>query len=221
MRFRRRHALKHIEITVADGQYFHFLRICHDIHYTKSTVFFLCKILCPVRLSRGIFWGHMDAATSRTIRIGSSTIGLIGLDIALNQAAGNKMPEAEAVDFLFAAVSRDNYIPATAAAEYREALRQAYREHLQPGGTQSGPPVIRIFGTGCVSCNNLQKLVIEVLDAMGIAADIEQIRVDPDEIGRQGIIMTPALMMNGQVKSGGLMPTQAQIEEWLRDLSPA
>ncbi|MHB8791454.1 MAG: thioredoxin family protein [Desulfobulbaceae bacterium] len=162
----------------------------------------------------------MDAATSRTIRIGSSTIGLIGLDIALNQAAAAGMPEEEAVEFLFAAVSRDNYIPAGAADKYRVALRQAYREHLRPGEERSGPPVIRIFGTGCVSCNNLQKLVIEALDGMGIAADIEQIH-DPDEIGRQGIIMTPALMINGRVKSGGRMPTRAQIEQWLRELAPA
>lgn len=162
----------------------------------------------------------MDAATSRTIRIGSSSIGLLGLDLALNQAAAKGMTEMEAVEFLYGAISRDNYIPAGATAKYREALRQAYREHLQPGAAQTGPPVIRIFGTGCVSCNSLQKLVIEVLDAMGLAADIEQIH-DPDEIGRQGIIMTPALMINGQVKSGGLLPTRAQIEEWFRELSPA
>lgn len=162
----------------------------------------------------------MDAATSRTIRIGSSTIGLIGLDLALNRAAAGGMPEEEAVDFLLAAVSRDNYIPTGAVAKYRDALRQAYREHLQPGSAPTGPPVIRIFGTGCVSCNNLQKLVIEVLDAMGMAADIEQIH-DPDEIGRQGIVLTPALMVNGQVKSGGLLPTRAQIEQWLRETAPA
>jgi small redox-active disulfide protein 2 len=162
----------------------------------------------------------MDAATSRTIRIGRSTIGLIGLDLALNRAAAGGMPEEEAVDFLLAAVSRANYIPAGAVAKYREALRQAYREHLQPGVAPAGPPVIRIFGTGCVSCNSLQKLVIEVLAAMGMAADIEQIH-DPDEIGRQGIVLTPALMVNGQVKSGGLLPTRAQIEQWLRETAPA
>jgi small redox-active disulfide protein 2 len=162
----------------------------------------------------------MDAATSRTIRIGSSSIGLLGLDLALNQAAAKRLTEDEAVTFLFAAISRDNYIPAGAAARYREALRQAYREHLRPGTERSGPPVIRIFGTGCVSCNNLQKLVIEALNAMGMAADIEQIH-DPDEIGRHGILMTPALMINGRVKSGGRMPTPAQIEEWLREIASA
>ena len=162
----------------------------------------------------------MDAATTRTIRIGSATIGLIGLDLALNQAAAWGLAEEEAVAFLFTAISQDNYIPAGATEKYRQALRKAYRQHLRPDSGQTGPPVIRIFGTGCVSCNSLQTLVIEVLNAMGMAADIEQIH-DPDEIGRQGIIMTPALMINGQVKSGGRLPTQAQIEQWLRDLTPA
>lgn len=162
----------------------------------------------------------MDAATTRTIRIGNATIGLIGLDVALNQATARGMSEAEAEGFLFAAVSRENYIPTGAEGKYRAALLRTYREHLRPGGEQTGPPVIRIFGTGCVSCNNLQKLVIEALNTMGMAADIEQIH-DPDEIGRQGILMTPALMINGRVKSGGRMPTPAQIEEWLREVTPA
>lgn len=161
----------------------------------------------------------MDAATTRTIRIGSSTIGLIGLDIALNQAAARGMSEPEAVAFLFAAVSRENYIPPGAEDSYRAALARTYREHLHPGNAQPGVPVIRIFGTGCVSCNNLQKLVIEALNSMGLAADIEQIH-DPDEIGRQGILMTPALMINGRVMSGGRMPTPAQIEQWLREAAP-
>jgi hypothetical protein len=50
---------------------------------------------------------------------------------------------------------------------------------------------------------------------MGLAADIEQIH-DPDEIGRAGIVRTPALMINNRLKSSGLLPTRAQIEYWIR-----
>jgi hypothetical protein len=60
-------------------------------------------------------------------------------------------------------------------------------------------------------------MVIEVLNSMNLAADIEKIH-DPDEIGRYGVVLTPALMINGEVKSGGLMPTKAQIEQWIREL---
>lgn len=158
----------------------------------------------------------MDAATSRTIRIGTANIGLIGLDKALNHAASAKMTENEAVDYLYTAVSRENYIPPGAENRYRAALRAEFRNHMNIDIRQPAGLVIRIFGTGCISCNNLQAQVIEVLSAMNLAADIEQIH-DPDEIGRQGIIMTPALMINGKVKSGGRPPTPSRIEQWIRE----
>lgn len=161
-----------------------------------------------------------ESPASRTIRIGRATIGLIGLDLALYQAAAKNMPEDDAVEFLYAAVCRSNYIPAAAAEKYRQALRQSYHRYI--GNDEQDPDhlVIRIFGTGCVSCNNLQQTVIEVLNRMELAADIEQIH-DPDEIGRHGIIMTPALMINGRIVSGGALPTPAQIEQWIRELRPA
>jgi len=160
----------------------------------------------------------MDAATSRTIRIGSANIGLIGLDIALNKAVNEQLPEGEAVDFLFDSVSSKNYIPPGTEDKYRAALRQEYRRHLNIDDNVTDAIIIRIFGTGCISCNNLQVQVIEVLNSMNLAADIEQIH-DPDEIGRHGIIMTPALMINGKVKSGGRLPTQVQIEQWIKEVA--
>jgi predicted thioredoxin/glutaredoxin len=76
--------------------------------------------------------------------------------------------------------------------------------------------VIRIFGTGCVSCNRLYTMLIELLDRLEIAADVEQI-YDPDEIGRHGVTKTPALMINGAIKCAGLLPSPAQAELWLRE----
>lgn len=160
----------------------------------------------------------METATSRTIRIGKASIGLIGLDIAINYAASHNMDEAEAVEYLYRAVSRKNYIPPAAEKNYRNALRKEYRKHTHNEDIDPAALVIRIFGTGCISCNNLQNQVIEVLNSMNMAADIEQIH-DPDEIGRQGIIMTPALMINGRVKSGGSIPSPAQIEQWIREVA--
>ena len=158
----------------------------------------------------------MEAATARTIRIGTASIGLIGLDIALNYAAAKNMTEDEAVAYIFNAVSKKNYIPAAAEDKYREALRTAFKRHMNMDSGQPDGLVIRIFGSGCISCNNLQNQVIEVLNSMNLAADIEQIH-DPDEIGRNGIILTPALMINGRVKSGGKLPNLAQIENWIRE----
>ena len=157
----------------------------------------------------------MDAATQRFIRIGTANIGLIGLDIALNAIAQQEVTEAEAVDFLFAEIKQKNYIPPGNTKKYKKALLAAYRKHCNIAVEDEGM-VIRIFGTGCVSCNSLQTLVIEILDRLKLAADIEQI-YDPDEIGRAGITTTPALMINGTLKSFGLMPTPAQVEQWIEE----
>jgi len=159
----------------------------------------------------------MEEATTRTIRIGKASIGLIGLDVALNKAAAKGVTEDEAVTFLFDAVSRQNYIPPGAEENYRAALRRTYRQHLHPGEWHEEVPVIRIFGKKCVSCDNLQEVVRDVLSAEGLAADIEKIH-DPDEIGRCGILITPAVVINGRIMSSGSWPTRAQIEEWIREL---
>jgi hypothetical protein len=157
----------------------------------------------------------MDAATQRFIRIGTANIGLIGLDIALNTIAQQEVSETRAVDFLFSEISHQNYIPPGNTDKYKEALLKAYRKHCNIATEEEGL-IIRIFGTGCVSCNSLQTLVIEILDRLKLAADIEQIH-DSDEIGRAGVTMTPALMINGTLKSTGLMPTPAQVEQWIQE----
>lgn len=160
----------------------------------------------------------METAPPRTIRIGKTTIGLIGLDRALHQAAARELDAEEATDFLFAEVSEKNYIPPAATDKYRQALGLAYQQYLEPGDRPDTVPVIKIFSKDCISCDTLQKMVIEALNAAGLAADIEKID-EPDEIGRYGMIMTPALMINGKIKSTGLMPTMAQVEQWIRELA--
>jgi len=158
----------------------------------------------------------MDAATSRTLRIGTTNIGLIGLDSALNRALADDLEEAEAMEFLYQEIKNKNYIPPKMEEPYRLALFKTYAQLRQGTDNEQEGLVIRIFGTGCVSCNSLQNLVIEILAEMQIGADIEQIH-DPDEIGRAGVLQTPALMINGQLKQSGLLPTRAMIEQWIRE----
>ena len=54
------------------------------------------------------------------------------------------------------------------------------------------------------------------LSVMEVAADIFQVH-DLDEIGRFGIVQTPALIINGDLKSAGRHPSRSQIEAWLRE----
>jgi len=158
-----------------------------------------------------------DIPLQRTIKIGKATVGLIGLDVSLARILREDgLAEDEAVDRLLAAVSRDNYIPAGTTDLYRQALRHELRRQ-RGEKVERGPGLdIRILGPGCVSCNKLNTLVIEALQRLGIAADVEQVH-DLDEIWRYGVTRTPALIVNGEVKSSGRMPTPAQVEEWLRE----
>ena len=161
----------------------------------------------------------MDTPTQRMIRIGKTSIGLLGLDIAINKALAAELAVPEAVDFIFLAVKEQNYIPASMVEKYREAIGREYHRLLGIDDDQNQGLIIRILGTGCVSCNGLQTMVIDAMERAGVAADIEQIH-DRDEIWRLGVTATPALMINGQVKVAGIKPTLAQVEGWIREVLP-
>ena len=151
------------------------------------------------------------------LRVGKTTIGLVGLDMALRRAAqDNSLNESTAAEQVFAEIVSRNYVPAAARESYRKAIRLQIAR-LRTGNTeQNGDLVIRILGPGCVSCNNLQKLVIEIMNDIDVAADVFQVH-DLDDISRFGIMRTPALVINGQVKCAGRLPTHTKTEEWLRE----
>lgn len=158
-----------------------------------------------------------DLPLPRTLRIGKTTIGLIGLDVALGKIlARGETNEDAAVAELLAEISKHNYIPDSALANYRQALGQEYRRHHQGEAAAASHLSIRILGPGCVSCNRLNALIFDILQELDLAADIEQIH-DLDEIWRLGVTMTPALIINGVVKSSGKMPSRSTVEEWLRE----
>ena len=93
-----------------------------------------------------------DTPLPRAIKIGTATVGLVGLDVALRRLYNQpELPEKEAIDYLFDEVERQNYVPATAEEQYRKALRQLYRSLRGEEVEQQGLR-IRILGPGCVSC---------------------------------------------------------------------
>ena len=54
------------------------------------------------------------------------------------------------------------------------------------------------------------------MNDIDVAVDVFQVH-DLDDIGRFGIMRTPALVINGQVKCAGRLPTHTKAEEWLRE----
>jgi hypothetical protein len=156
----------------------------------------------------------MDTPTQRMLKVGKATIGLIGLDIALNKALVKKIPVEEISEYLYKEIRGQNYIPPGMTDKYKAALEKEYKILLGMEVEKDEDLTIRIFGTGCITCNGLRDDVIDAMMKAGIAADIDMIH-ELDEIGRHGITTTPALMINGVVKIAGIHPTPVQLEAWL------
>ena len=74
--------------------------------------------------------------------------------------------------------------------------------------------VIKILGTGCPRCRKLEENTIAALKLTGIEADIQKV-TDVDEIMKHGVIMTPALVIDGEVKSSGKVLSVEKIREHL------
>lgn len=63
---------------------------------------------------------------------------------------------------------------------------------------QSDEVVIKILGSGCAKCNNLEKNTVEAIKQMGIEIKIQHI-TDFSEIAKYGVMTTPALVFNNKV----------------------
>lgn len=69
---------------------------------------------------------------------------------------------------------------------------------------------IKVLGTGCAKCKNLEQAVREVIGEMAVEANIEKI-TDFKEIAKAGLMMTPGLVINGKVKASGKIPSKAEL----------
>lgn len=73
---------------------------------------------------------------------------------------------------------------------------------------------IQILGTGCPKCKKLAALAEEVATEMGIDFEIEKI-TDINEILEFGIMATPGLAVDGQIKVAGKLPSKEEIKKLL------
>ncbi|URA11041.1 thioredoxin family protein [Thermospira aquatica] len=71
---------------------------------------------------------------------------------------------------------------------------------------------IAILGSGCPNCIRLEENARKALQITGKQAEIEKV-TDIDKIMEYGVMRTPALVINGEVKSFGRVLTPEQIAE--------
>ena len=74
---------------------------------------------------------------------------------------------------------------------------------------------IQILGTGCPKCKQLADNAQAAISELGIDAEIEKI-TDINEIMNFGVMMTPALAIDGDVKISGKVPTVEDIKNMIK-----
>jgi small redox-active disulfide protein 2 len=154
------------------------------------------------------------------IRIAGSSVGIIGLKAVMEDMTGayGDRPDSEVKEELLNRLSKRNYVPSTVREDYGKAFVREFKKLLgkpveeeTPNGIQ-----IKVLGPGCVQCDRLEQDLMQVMSETGIIADIEHVR-DIKEIGRYGVMGTPSLLINGQVKSVGKVPMKSKMIEWLKE----
>ena len=75
---------------------------------------------------------------------------------------------------------------------------------------------IRVLGSGCPKCEQVEEIVRNAVQETGIQASIVKV-TDVMEIAKCGVFVTPAVMIDGQVKSVGKIPEKEEIKRWLQN----
>lgn len=74
---------------------------------------------------------------------------------------------------------------------------------------------IKILGSGCTNCKNLETNTRTALAHLGLTVDIDKV-TDPGEIVGWGVMSTPALVIDDEVVLSGRVASPDQIEALLR-----
>ena len=73
---------------------------------------------------------------------------------------------------------------------------------------------LQILGTGCPKCRALVANVEAAAEGLGIDYDIEKV-TDVNEIMKFGVMLTPALAVDGEVKVVGKVPSPEEVKALL------
>ncbi len=75
---------------------------------------------------------------------------------------------------------------------------------------------IQVLGTGCMKCNKLYAETEKAIAQAGVSAELSKVE-KIEEIMKFGTPFTPALVIDGKVRSVGKVPKAAEIAVWLKE----
>ncbi len=73
---------------------------------------------------------------------------------------------------------------------------------------------IEVMGPGCPRCRQTKEAVEKALENKNISAQVEHIS-EMKAFSQRGVMMTPAVFINGEKKVEGRVPKVKEIEEWI------
>ena len=76
--------------------------------------------------------------------------------------------------------------------------------------------VIKVLGTGCPKCRKVYANAQRAIADLKIAAELETVETI-DEILRHGVMMTPAVVINGRVRASGRIVRVEELKKWLQE----
>jgi small redox-active disulfide protein 2 len=152
------------------------------------------------------------------ISVGGFRVGITGLQQAMKEVKNlSGENEEEIAETLLLKLKSRNYIPNPAREDYKRAFLREYKKSLGEQVTEDHQGlVVKILGPGCPSCERLEQTVMAVLAELNLPAEIEHIK-DLKAIHALGIISTPALMINNELKAIGMIPSRDRLKTWLQE----
>jgi len=155
----------------------------------------------------------------RLVFVGNTQVGLIGLKEIFEELKSQKgRAESELKNLLIEKAGKTNYIANSVKEEYKKALFREFKKFLGEKVEEEGHGVLEIviLGQGCFSCNQLEQDLIALLSETGIRASLNHI-TEPSLFAQYGNPAVPALIINGKVKSRGVLPMKSVIKKWLEE----
>ena len=75
---------------------------------------------------------------------------------------------------------------------------------------------IEVLGTGCPKCHKLEEMVKSTVSKLGLDADVSHV-YDINKIMDYGVMITPALVIDGKVRVSGKLPSESEMIDILKE----
>jgi small redox-active disulfide protein 2 len=75
---------------------------------------------------------------------------------------------------------------------------------------------LKILGTGCPKCLKLEEMVKSIVNKLGLDAEVSHV-YDINKILDYGVVMTPALVIDGKVRVSGKLPSESEMIDILKE----